>query len=260
MKLLLAIFLAVTGCCTIAQCQTAQSSPGGSTVTKSRAPSARRYASLDSLPDWSGIWTPNFNILVNTGEQPLLTPVAAAAYKARQEADARNEEPATDSANCVPPGMPTVMFQPYDIEFLFTPGRVTIIQEAYMQVRRVFTDGRDHPAKVDPTFNGHSIGHWEGDTLVIDTVGLGHDRPLGFGFLNHGPQLHVIERIRLTAPEALEDQMTLTDPDMLTKPWHPVYTFARHREWDQLEFICEENNRNQIDNTGKVSSGVLKQK
>ena len=68
------------------------------------------------------------------------------------------------------------MFQPYDVEFLFTPGRVTIIQEAYMQVRRVFTDGRGHPADLDPTFNGHSIRHWEGETLVIDTAGLGHKR------------------------------------------------------------------------------------
>jgi hypothetical protein len=260
MRLSLAIFLALTGWCSIAQCQTNQSSSGSGTAAKPAGSTARRYAPLDSLPDWSGIWTPNFNILVSTGEQPSLTPAAAAAYKARQEADARNEEPATDSANCVPPGMPTVMIQPYDIEFLFTPGRVTIIQEAYMQVRRVFTDGRSHPAKLDPTFNGHSIGHWEGDALIIDTVGLGHDRPLGFGFLNHGPQLHVVERIRLTTSDALEDQMTLTDPDMLTKPWHPVYTFTRHREWDQLEYICEENNRNQIDDTGKVSSGILKQK
>jgi hypothetical protein len=260
MRLLLALFLTLTCCCSIAQCQTAQSSGGNGTVAKSASSTAPRYASLDSLPDWSGIWTPNFNILVSRGEQPSLTPAAAAAYKARQEADARNEEPATDSANCVPPGMPTVMIQPYDIEFLFTPGRVTIIQEAYMQVRRVFTDGRSHPDKLDLTFNGHSIGHWEGDTLIVDTVGLGHDRPLGFGFLNHGPQLRVVERIRLTAPDTLEDQMTLSDPDMLTKPWHPVYTFTRHREWDQLEYVCEENNRNQIDTTGKVSSGIPKQK
>ena len=111
---------------------------------------------------------------------------------------------------------------PYDVEFLFTPGRVTIIQEAYMQVRRVFTDGRGHPADLDPTFNGHSIGHWEGDTLVIDTAGLGHKTPLGYNRLDHGPQLHVVERIHLTAPDKMEDDMTLTDPDVLAKPWHIV--------------------------------------
>ena len=152
--------------------------------------------------------------------------------------------------------MPTIMSQPYDIEFLFTPGRVTILQEAYMQVRRVFTDGRGHPADLDPTFNGHSIGHWEGDTLVIDTAGLGHKTPLGFNRLDHGPNLHVVERIHLIAPDGLVDEMTLTDPDVLAKPWHVVRSYTRHRDLDQLEYICEENNRNQIDATGKVSPGL----
>ena len=183
-----------------------------------------------------------------------MTPASAAELKVLQDAEAKNEEPATESANCLPPGMPTIMFQPYDVEFLFTPGRVTIIQEAYMQVRRVFTDGRGHPTDLDPTFNGHSIGHWEGDTLVVDTVGLGHKTPLGFNRLQHGPKLDVVERIRLTAPDTLEDRMTLTDPDVLAKPWHLVRTYTRHRDEDQLEFICEENNRNPIGQDGKVST------
>ena len=217
-------------------------------------------SSTSSLPDWAGIWTPNFAPEAGSrDEQPALTPEAAAELKTIQELRAKNEEPATDSANCLPPGMPTIMFQPYDVEFLFTPGRVTIIQEAYMQVRRVFTDGRGHPADLDPTYNGHSIGHWEGDTLVADTVGLGHRTPLGFDRLKHGPQLHVIERIRLVSPDTLEVRMTLTDPEMLEKPWHLVRTYTRHRDWDQIEFICEENNRNPIDKTGQVSTILRKQ-
>jgi hypothetical protein len=217
-----------------------------------------RYAnveSLKSLPDWSGIWTYDFGPPPGvTPEQPSLTPSAAAELKTLMDEEAKNEEPPTESANCVPPGMPTIMSQPYDVEFLFTPGRVTIIQEAYMQVRRVYTDGRGHPADVDPTFNGNSVGHWDGDTLVIDTVGLGHKLPLGFNRLNHGPNLHVVERIRLTTPDKMEDQMTLTDPDVLAKPWHVVRSYTRHRDLDQLEYICEENNRNPIDNTGHVST------
>jgi hypothetical protein len=219
-------------------------------VHKNAAP-----ASLSSLPDWAGIWTFDFPTPGGAPpEQPSLTPASAAELKVLQGAEAKNDEPATESANCLPPGMPTIMFQPYDVEFLFTPGRVTIIQEAYMQVRRVFTDGRGHPADLDPTFNGHSIGHWEGDTLVVDTAGLGHKTPLGFNRLQHGPNLHVVERIRLTAPDKLEDQMTLTDPDVLAKPWHLVRTYTRHRDLDQLEFICEENNRNPIGQDGKVTT------
>jgi len=250
MKFSLAMIFALACFCAAAQCQTAPAPAAAhGTATSSSA----------SLPDWAGIWTPNFPVPGDpTGEQPSLTPASTAELKAIQEAQAKNEEPATDAANCLPPGMPTIMFMPYDVEFLFTPGRVTIIQEAYMQVRRVFTDGRGHPANLDPTFNGHSIGHWEGDTLVIDTVGLGHKTPLGFNRLNHGPQLHVVERIRLTAPDTMEVRMTMTDPDVLQKPWHTVHAFARHREWDQLEFICEENNRNPVDKSGQVSTILRK--
>ena len=249
MKFSLAMVLAFACFCAVAQCQTAPAATAahGTIVSSSVL-----------LPDWGGIWTPNFAVPGDPPEQPSLTPPAAAELKVLREADARNEEPVTDAANCLPPGMPTIMFMPYDLEFLFTPGRVTIIQEAYMQVRRVYTDGRGHPAKVDPTFNGHSIGHWEGDTLVIDTVGLGHKSPIGYNRLNHGLQLHIVERIRLTAPDTMEVRMTLTDPDVLEKPWQTVHTFTRHREWDQLEYVCEENNRNQIDKSGKVSPGLRK--
>lgn len=213
------------------------------------------YAALAKLPDWAGIWVLDFSATPQGApgsrpreEKPVLMPAAEAQLKINLADEAKNQPPPSESANCLPPGMPTIMFQPYDIEFLFTPGRVTIIQEAYMQVRRVFTDGRGHPANLDPTFNGHSIGHWEGDTLVIDTVGLGHRTPLGYHELMHGPRLHVIERIHLIAPDKLEDGMTLIDPDVLAKPWHEVHTYTRHRDWDQIEYICEENNRNQIEN------------
>jgi hypothetical protein len=234
--------------------------PGQSAPPKdsSSAVKVGRYpnvSSLSSLPDWTGIWIFDFGLPAGMKpEQPSLTPAAEAEYKHLLDLEAKNQEPPTESANCLPPGMPTIMSQPYDVEFLFTPGRVTIIQEAYMQVRRVFTDGRDHPKDVDPTFNGNSIGHWEGDTLVIDTIGLGHKTPLGFNRLDHGPNLHVVERIHLIAPDKMEDDMTLTDPDVLAQPWHVVHTYTRHRELDQLEYICEENNRNPIDENGHVST------
>ena len=236
-----------------ARCQ-AQGAPSPKPAGTVRADRYPNVSSLSSLPDWSGIWTFDFPMPGTGLAAPELTPASAEELKKLLALESHNEEPATEAANCLPPGMPTIMFMPYDVEFLFTPGRVTIIQEAYMQVRRVFTDGRGHPADLDPTFNGHSIGHWEGDTLVIDTAGLGHKTPLGFNRLDHGPKLHVVERIHLAAPDKMEDDMTLTDPDVLAKPWHIVRTYTRHRDLDQLEFICEENNRNQIDATGHVST------
>ena len=76
------------------------------------------------------------------------------------------------AANCLPPGMPGIMGQPYPMEFLMTPGQVTIVIEAYNQIRHIYTDGRPLPADPDPTFYGTSVGHWEGDTLVAETVGF----------------------------------------------------------------------------------------
>lgn len=247
-----ALILLVAAIC--ASVSRAQAPPATDNAAPTPAQRAAAYSALAKLPDWAGIWVLDFSATpegaprTTHAEEPVLTPKAEAQLKVNEALEAKNEPPPSESANCLPPGMPTIMFQPYDVEFLFTPGRVTIIQEAYMQVRRVFTDGRGHPAHLDPTFNGHSVGHWEGDTLVIDTVGLGHRTPLGYHELMHGPHLHVIERIHLIAPDKLEDDMTLVDPDVLAKPWHEVHTYTRHRNWDQLEYICEENNRNEIEN------------
>lgn len=242
-----AIILLFASLCT--SISRAQAPPPTDNAAPSPAQRAQQYSKIAKLPDWAGIWVLDFGPVPGVREEaPVLTPTAEAQLKVNLADEAKNLPPPSESANCLPPGMPTIMFQPYDVEFLFTPGRVTIIQEAYMQVRRVFTDGRGHPAHLDPTFNGHSIGHWEGDTLVVDTVGLGHRTPLGYHELMHGPHLHVIERIHLTAPDKMEDDMTLIDPDVLVKPWHEAHTFTRHRDWDQIEYICEENNRNQIEN------------
>jgi hypothetical protein len=174
---------------------------------------------------------------------PEFTPTAQAeiaAYRAKGNQD-------TDAANCLPPGMPGVMGQPYPIQVLVTPGEVTIIQEAYMQVRHVHTDGRDHPADPDLTFNGDSIGHWEGDTLVVDTVGLAPQAVLQQG-VTHTKNEHIVERIRLSDPNMLEVKTHIEDPGVLAKPWETTALFARHPEYSLAEYICEQNNRNSFEN------------
>jgi len=204
------------------------------------------YAALDKLPDWRGIWTPKLGPPGAGVEKPDLKGKYLKSYQLYQASGGAKGGPAKIS-NCDVPGMPSIMMMPYDIEFLFTPGRVTIIQEAYMQVRRIYTDGRALPDDPDPTYNGSSIGHWEGDTLVIETVGLKDTTSLTQG-VGHSDALTITERIHLMPgnPDNLVDEVTLTDKKALKKPWHETFSYERHREFDQLEYVCSENDRNPI--------------
>jgi len=120
-----------------------------------------------------------------------------------------------------------------------------------MQMRSIWTDGRKHPDDWDPTFYGHSIGHWEGATLVVDTVGIKTITELRPG-MPHSDQLHVIEHIHLAQgdPNTLIDDMLVEDPLALAKPWHTVLRYKRARDQELLEFICAENDRNPVDASG----------
>lgn len=216
------------------------------------------YAALQKLPDWRGIWTP-----VMTGGPKPETPQLIGKYKAHydeiQKLIASGDPQAMlkverRSSACEPPGMPGIMTQPYNIEFLFTPGRVTVIQEAYMQVRRIYTDGRPQPEDPDPTYNGSSTGHWEGDTLVVTTTGLREGGTMGRWGITYSDQVKLTERIHLDPADKnlLIVENTFEDPKALAAPWHSVYRFKRERGFDQLEFICAQNDRNPIDANGQV--------
>jgi hypothetical protein len=209
------------------------------------------WSSLAELPDFTGVWEITRGGAVNPGaQQPILyTPKYAAILKAFQ-ANPPQDSPA---ANCVPPGMPGVMTQPYPIEFLFTPGKVTILIEAYMQIRHIYTDGRKHPDDPDLTYLGHSIGRWEDKTLVVDSVGFTPDTPLGGNMGNrHSEKMHIVERIRLVNPDQLEISTTIDDPEALAQPFTRVTNFARHRDWTMAEYICQQNNRNSVSEDGKA--------
>ena len=121
-----------------------------------------------------------------------------------------------------------------------------------MQVRHVHTGGRALPADPDLTFNGTSVGHWEGDTLVVDTVGLAPEASLGDG-VTHSDKERIRERFRLVSPDMLEIVTRVEDPAVLTQPWVFSTRYARHRDWSLAEYICEQNNRNGVDETGKAN-------
>jgi hypothetical protein len=214
------------------------------------------YAELDSLPDFRGLWFPAFRQV--GGDEPVLIGEALAkweVYEARMAIDPNFEVPETIN-NCEPDGMPYIMNFPYSVEFLVTPGKITVIQEALMQVRRIFTDGRPMPARdeLDPNYFGYSRGHWEGDTLVVTTIGTQPGQRLGRPGITNSDQLTITERIYLDEenPDQLHLDFTFEDPNVLAQPWHMTHTFRRDRTWEQLEYICSQNDRHILDSDGQT--------
>jgi hypothetical protein len=149
------------------------------------------------------------------------------------------------TAKCLPPGMPAMMSMAYGMEVMQNKDKITFFSELNDALRRVYLDGRKPAQKVldDPTYAGYSTGHWEGDTLVVETVAL-RDNTFIEGFTPHSDQMTVHERIRLIEPTLLQDEITVTDPKALTKPWSTVkkYRRASHEKGnDELrEFACPE--------------------
>jgi hypothetical protein len=213
------------------------------------------YAELEKLPDWGGIWTITFPVPGQKREVPTLKGKYLADFQAYQkETDSRQGIARRKNSNCTPPGVPYIMsVAQYPIEFLFTPGRVTIHHEAWMQWRIVFTDGRSHP-DIEPSFNGHSTGKWEGDTLVVDTVNIKTTVPLMPG-MYHSDKIHIVERFALDPknPDVMRVQITVNDPVALEKPYTNTLTFNRSRDADLIEFVCAENDRNPIDASGDTT-------
>jgi hypothetical protein len=216
-------------------------------------PQGDTWDSIAKLPDFGGLWEIRTGGGPNAGgEPPSLTEPYAATLRATQAAQARGEIQDGPAANCVPNGMPAIMTQPYPLEILFSPGKVTILIEAYSQWRQIFTDGRTHPDDPDLTFNGHSVGHWDGSTLVVDTVGFTTDTGLATFAMRHSDALHIVERFRLADADTLEVQTTITDPQALAKPWQRTARYGRHRDWTLAEYVCQQNNRNFTTDDGKA--------
>jgi hypothetical protein len=214
-------------------------------------PSATDWAELAELPDFSGVWERGGGGGRGAGRGgrgggSALSPTPE--YAALRDLQRANAAPA-QTANCLPPGMPAIMTQPYPIEFLLTPGKVTIVIEAYTQVRHIFTDGRSLPEFPDPTFFGISVGHWEGGTLVVESVGF--NDLVTISGIPHSDRMLITERISLLDDNTMQIETTITDPEALTQPYTTSATFSRHRDWQIAEYICQENNRNFVDSSGE---------
>jgi hypothetical protein len=232
------------------------------------APAGGLAQSVPVPPDFTGVWgiyrggrgaDPKF---VAPAASPLvLRPEYAKAYEARRaveaEAASRGEQLANPSVECKPYGVPAMMSVAiYPVEFIQTPKQVTVIGEAFSEVRRIYLDRpQEQIGDVAPGYYGRSVGHWEGDTLVTDTVGIKSSVSVYRG-IPHSDQLRITERIRLLAPDILHDQITIQDPLVLEKPLTYTVAYKRmQKDYEMVEFVCD-NNREYVDEKGVVRMRV----
>jgi hypothetical protein len=139
---------------------------------------------------------------------------------------------------CDPPGLPALLTEyPNGLEFLFTPGRVTMLAED-SSIRRIYIDGRAHPKEIDPSYYGDSIGHWEGTTLVVDTIGLQEDNDIVMGFPADSERMHVLERWHRINADLLEVSITVDGVDSLQRPYMRVQRYRRRASGLMKEQLC----------------------
>jgi hypothetical protein len=212
--------------------------------------------SATTHPDWSGAWIipePAFvqsvlrELQPGDPQAPVLTPEYARVLKAigvrmKTGKDIDPTSPVRmNSERCLPPGMPDVMRYPAAIEFLFTPGRVTLISEEGPLVRRIPTDNRKHRADAEPTYSGESVGRWEGSTLVVDTTAISAKAQL-LNAIHTSGRAHVVERIHLRDATHLQIDTVVDDPIVLRTPWRYTRIYERINP-DFVEYVCLDNDR-----------------
>jgi len=195
-------------------------------------------------PDFSGVWEHPFvpDMEVNTPNQegagPLpFTPEGAAIFK---KYDAGRFD---YTGRCLPMGLTRLMNSPFPIQIMQTNKEVAFLFEAWSTFHVVPLDGRKHPEDLEPQWNGLSYGHWEGDTLIIESTHFNDRSNLDTAGHPHSDQLRVVQRFTRTDPKHFTYEITINDPKMFTKPWRNVRTFTLRPDWEILEYSCEENNK-----------------
>jgi hypothetical protein len=204
------------------------------------------------LPDWDGLWERGGDIvwddsLPHVPNQPQVPPFNdqhLKDYQARREqirADAVAGRPRVLRGAGLYASMPAMMIMLFPMDVQINPHEV-VIMTANGGAREIYTDGRQHPVDPLPSLKGHSIGHWEGKTLVVDTCCLRADTRLPGGG-SHSDAMHITERIWALDEHTLKDAIVVEDSKAFTKPWTTVKTYYRRPDWEQVEYDLDENPR-----------------
>ncbi len=194
---------------------------------------------------WATEYHPKIQI-VGGGELPL-TPAGKTAYEKNMAG--LKSGTLLDAARkyCVPDGLPRVLATPYPFDIIQAPpGQVTMVHELNHQVRVVALD-KPMPSEEElipfPYYNGHSVGHFEGDTLVVDSAGFNEKTFLDATGAPHTDELKTTERIRKISPTELEDVITIHDPEYYTKDWQARFVYKLRNDVRLEDYVCGEPHR-----------------
>jgi hypothetical protein len=205
----------------------------------------------DDKPDLSGTWMTRGGYTVNIakdlkpGEVPF-QPWAEALYKHRLS----NEGKEDPQGRCVLSGVPREDVVPYPFKILNSDGMIVILYEALHSYRQIFMDGRALPKDPNPAWMGYSIGHWDGDTLVVDSAGFEENNWLDNGGHPGTEAMHLTERFRRRDFGHIDLQLTIDDPKAYTKPWS-VNLQLTMIDTELIEYVCNENEKDYEHLVGK---------
>lgn len=236
----------------------AVASPLATSASAEQAQEPKIMGVWEMYPDpYSGENANGFLELPVPGDGPKLKEPYASQWKAvrdKRDAMLKAGTPMVDrSTQCLPEGMPMIMGAIFPLQILQTPGQVTVLAEFLTQTRRIHLN-KAMPAQDDlnPSYTGYSVGRWEGDTLVVTTKGVRED--VEFFDMPHSSEMTITERIKLTAPDLMEDHITIEDPRMLAEPYRFIYGYKRNDAYEIMEYICDrEDPLSKINPDGTVS-------
>ena len=210
----------------------------GQSTTPENKPAPR---TADGKPDLNGLWGPDRTFIydiTSTLKKGETLPIQPWAEKVTRERMS-NADP---EARCLPAGVPRMA--PYPWKIVQQPKLVVFLFEGNIHsYRQIFMDGRGHPDDPDPTWYGHSIGKWEGDTLVVDTIGFNDKFWFDFAGHPHTEKLHITERYRRPDYSHLEFEVVIDDPGAYTKPFTMYGHSPLVENSEIIEYICNENNQ-----------------
>jgi hypothetical protein len=202
----------------------------------------------DGTPDISGVWqrpyVPDMTRTFQSQQGPAELPYTPAGALRFKNFDVSKFD---YTGHCLPQGMTRSMNSPFPIEIIQTAKRVAILFEAWNVFHVIPTDGRAFPASIEPTWIGTSIGHWDGDTFVVETRGFNGKTNLDTVGHQHSEQMRLTQRFIRTDKTHMAYEVIVDDPVFYAKPWKNVRTFTLRPDWELMEYSCMENNKDLLD-------------